>query len=279
MRARCIPFLAALLLAAPAGARSIVKDGANTVISGPASEKRLRKNRKRRHKRRRRYRRRRLKLVQLTSGPGLRVNNPKRAWGTPLMVDRLREVLLAYNLEFPDAPKVGIHDLSRRYGGRIHPHVSHRTGRDVDIRLVFKKPPRRKGLVRGRPSTIHKERMWFLVKTLVDTCDVEFIFLDKRLKWTLYRFAKKQGMPLLELRSLFRGFILHWPGHDDHMHVRFKKRTFPTLMAKCYCKNRKQATMGLSKNQEALRTCLNLPPRPTPRKATKPKAPRSVAMR
>ena len=180
--------------------------------------------RKRRVRRSRRRRRRR--LVQLRSGPGYQVRIPRRAWGTTLTVDGLQQVFTAYHAHFPGAPQVWIHDISSRYGGRLEPHLSHRTGRDVDIRLVLKRPLPYQARASGR--TLNLEVTYFLIERLVATGSVEFIFLDRRLQRALYRYALRRGRTRAELSGLFqyphraqRGVVRHWKGHDDHMHVRF----------------------------------------------------------
>jgi murein endopeptidase len=57
-----------------------------------------------------------------------------RRWGTDRLVSTVEQVVTEYWLENPDAPRVGIGDLSRRYGGTFYPtHASHQNGRDVDV--------------------------------------------------------------------------------------------------------------------------------------------------
>lgn len=166
-------------------------------------------------------RRARYRLVQLRSGPGYDVRTPQRAWGTPLTVSRLEEVLLACRLSFLDTPAIVVQDLSRRRGGRLEPHLSHRDGRDVDVQLPRKGNPRRWG--RATRKTLDVERTWFLLHALIQTGDVEYIFLDNKLERLVYRHALQQGEPPAKLREIFRWVVRDEPGHDAHFHVRFRK--------------------------------------------------------
>jgi hypothetical protein len=273
---------AGLLCPSEALARSSLILGASALAPAKLDDKdqRVRKKRKKRKKRKlrkRRPRRRPRNFVQLKGGPGLRVFNPKRAWGTKLTIARLREVMADYHRRFPGASPVWIHDISSRRGGKLHPHRSHRNGRDVDIRLLLKRPTRR--YVKATSGTLDLERTWFLVKQLVDTCDVEFIFLDARLQRALRRYAVRKGVPALQVRSIFRGFLMHWSGHEDHMHVRFKRRRHATLVAKCYCAAVEgshstppgnSTDLVLAKADE-LQQCLQIPARRVARVSPRPR--------
>jgi len=184
---------------------------------------------------RKRPRRRKLDLVQLTSGPGFRVLNPHRAWGQPLIVWRLNESLRAYQVRYPEAAPLLVQDLSKRGGGRLEPHQSHRSGWDVDVGVV------RRGrsfdrLVPAGPRTLDVERTWWLIHSLIETGDVQYVFLNKRLIRPLYRHARRQGISKQQLLELFhyprrdrwgRGIIRAEPGHTAHFHVRFLRKRPP----------------------------------------------------
>lgn len=182
--------------------------------SPPTRFKRKRRTLKRR--RSRRYR-----LVRLQSGPGFQVRSPHRAYGTPLAVARLQEVLIAGRLHFLGFTPIVVQDLSRRGGGKLHPHLSHQDGRDVDIRLPHRKGARKWG--KATPRNLDVPRTWFLIHSLIETSDLEFIFLDRKLKRLVYRHALKQGASVRRLREIFRWVIRHEPGHEAHMHVRFRR--------------------------------------------------------
>ncbi|MBK8479579.1 MAG: penicillin-insensitive murein endopeptidase [Proteobacteria bacterium] len=225
-----------LLDAAPAasfGAPSVATSAALTPSTRSATRTRARRalatrgTAQRRSRHRRRYRRIH-GLVQLTDRPGLKVRTPDQAWGTALTVQRLSEVMTAYHEHFPEASPIWVHDLSRRWGGRLRPHLSHDTGQDVDIRVVLKRETL--GYARATPRTLDLERTWFLLLRLIDTGDVQVIFLDRRLQRALYVHARAQGYAAETLASLLeypgrrRGLVRHWRGHADHLHVRFRRQ-------------------------------------------------------
>src|SRR5262249_25070105 len=66
-------------------------------------------------------------------------NRPGRRFGSGRLIQTLLRVLNGYAAAHPDAPRVGIGDLSRQYGGDFGPrfgppgHASHQDGLDVDV--------------------------------------------------------------------------------------------------------------------------------------------------
>ena len=190
------------------------------------AKRRLAKRRLVKRSPRRRYRRRR--LIQLQDGPGFRVLAKRRAWGTHLTVAHIQRVMARYAAFAPGAAPVWIHDISKRWGGRMHPHVSHRAGRDVDVRLVHNRPTKR--YRRATKRTLHAAHTWFLLRELIKTGDVEFIFLDRRLQRVVRKYARNHGVSSATLDAVFGpgGIVRHWKGHRDHMHVRFRPGALAT---------------------------------------------------
>jgi murein endopeptidase len=70
---------------------------------------------------------------------GRKPNRAWRRWGSDRLIRMLLGVLDRYAMLYPDAPRVGIGDLSRPHGGSFGPeygglgHVSHQNGLDVDV--------------------------------------------------------------------------------------------------------------------------------------------------
>jgi hypothetical protein len=57
-----------------------------------------------------------------------------RRWGTARLVRLVLRIIREYAYDHPDAPRLGIGDLSRPRGGWFGPrHVSHQNGLDVDV--------------------------------------------------------------------------------------------------------------------------------------------------
>jgi LysM repeat protein len=172
-------------------------------------------------------------LYRLTDGPGYLVRSRARAWGTFLTITRLMEVLADHSRRYPKAPLVRVDDISKRGGGYLPPHASHRRGRDVDIRYPLK--IRTDMYVPARASTLDLERTWDLLQRFIETEDVVYIFVDHRFQKLLYQHVKKRYSKK-RLRDLFQyprsprsmsGIIRHEPGHASHFHVRFRKEKAP----------------------------------------------------
>jgi murein endopeptidase len=134
-------------------------------------------------------------------------NRPWRRWGSDRLISMLLMVLDEYFAAHPDAPRVGIGDLSRphggifdeRFGGRGH--ASHQNGLDVDVYY-----PRldRQELAARRPREIDRALAQELVRLFVKAGAVKaFVGPHTGLR----------GPPKVVQR-------LHL--HDDHVHVRIR---------------------------------------------------------
>ncbi len=171
-------------------------------------------------------------VFQLMSAPGFEVRNPERAFGTQKAVDLFRRTMRRLTEQFKALPDVCVGDLSVKGGGRLRPHRSHRDGRDIDIGFYFKDGRERRWFERATPRTLDAPRTWALIKALVDSGEVEYVFLQLRLQKPVYDYARKTGTPKAVLDRIFqypqgrrskRGIVRHERGHDDHLHIRFKR--------------------------------------------------------
>jgi murein endopeptidase len=160
------------------------------------------------------------------------VLRPRRAWGTKRTVKTLERVLADFHERFPNGPTVYVHDLSARWGGRIHPHKSHRLGRDVDIRVICKNNS-------GRRCRFSARHNWYLLQELIATGEIQYIFTDYHTQRKLYRFARKLGVSNATLGELFQyprsrrvreGIVRHEPRHHNHFHVRFRRPDHPPTL-------------------------------------------------
>ena len=135
----------------------------------------------------------------------LRPNRAWRRWGTDRLVRTVLEVVQDFRVDFPWAPRVGIGDLSRPYGGHFGRrygglgHASHQNGLDVDVWY-----PRLDARER-RPW-----RAWqvdeYLSQELLDrfvAAGAEKVFVGPSLQLT--------GPP---------GVVVPLVHHDDHLHLR-----------------------------------------------------------
>jgi murein endopeptidase len=132
-------------------------------------------------------------------------NRAGRRWGTDRLVRVLLRVVRDYERAHPDAPRVGIGDLSRRHGGPFGPkHASHQNGLDADVyyprRDRKERPPRRVGQIDRR-----------LAQDLVDRfvrAGAEIVYVG----------------PSTGLTGPRRIVRVLW-NHDNHLHVRIPATT------------------------------------------------------
>ncbi|MBC8067952.1 MAG: penicillin-insensitive murein endopeptidase [Deltaproteobacteria bacterium] len=160
------------------------------------------------------------------------VKRPHLAWGTTTTIDRIRGAVDQYRRRHPHGPLVHIGDISKQGGGPLHPHLSHRVGRDVDVGYVLRGEDADRTRFSGvTHDNLDVARTWSLVRAFVDTGGVEVIFLDYGLQKILYEYAKEHGSSEEELDELFQyprgrgrshGIIRHWRSHQHHFHVRFR---------------------------------------------------------
>ena len=131
-------------------------------------------------------------------------------------------------------------DLSVKEGGRLLPHLSHRTGRDADLLLyamtVDGAPIESPGFVHYGPDGLawdddHKrfvrfdvEREWLLVKALVEDEDarVQWVFASRVIEAMVIEWARARGEPSETILRAEEVMAQPSPGgvHDDHVHVR-----------------------------------------------------------
>lgn len=132
-------------------------------------------------------------------------NRAGRRWGTDRLLRIVLRVMREYAAAHPQAPRVGIGDLSRRRGGPFGPkHVSHQNGLDVDVyyprRDRRERPPRRVEQIDRR-----------LAQDLVDRfvgAGAEIVYVGPLTGFT--------GPP---------GVVQALWNHDNHLHARIRATT------------------------------------------------------
>ncbi len=167
--------------------------------------------------------------VQLPENPKLyRRRNPKNSWGSSHAVEMLQLGVARFRRDSGFAGELVICDMSRQRGGRFPPHNSHRSGRDVDIRLPLAAGVA-PGTVPNRVSQVDWDAVWGLVKALVSTGQVKYIFLSSSRQRFLYSAAKRAGVSERELEKMIQfprrervAIVRSDPGHIHHIHVRFR---------------------------------------------------------
>jgi murein endopeptidase len=169
--------------------------------------------------------------VQLPRHPGYRLVDASRAWGTSKTIGLLLEASGEIVAADPAAPRVEVHDLSLRLGGRMRGHKSHENGRDVDL-TYYQRSNRGTCVARQvSPRELDALREWRLMRHWLERSQAEFIFVDYSLQGPLYAAAKADCATQRQLAASFQyprrpdvraGIIRHVPNHADHVHVRFR---------------------------------------------------------
>lgn len=168
--------------------------------------------------------------VAMEDGPGLRVRNQARAYGTQRVVNMLSAAGADVKARWPDAPELVVGSLSLRRGGSLRPHRSHQSGRDVDITYYHRGNVELPDFRDMSAETFDAVKNWHFLKTLIDTGEVQFIFVDYELQRVLHEYALSIGYTEDDLteylqyprgRRVPEGIIRHARGHRNHVHIRF----------------------------------------------------------
>ena len=135
-------------------------------------------------------------------------NRAWRRWGTDTLVRTLLDVAAAYRAAHPEAPRLGIADLSRPRGGPFGRrfgglgHASPQNGLDADVYYPRLDRAERKP---WKPRQVDRELAQDLVDRFV-AAGAEYVFVGPRLGLTGPR---RIVQPLRY--------------HDDHLHVRLRR--------------------------------------------------------
>jgi murein endopeptidase len=163
--------------------------------------------------------------VQATECEHYKPVAPAGAFGTEETLSYLRTAIARVHREFPGTEPLSLGHISGPRGGRLSPHVSHQSGRDVDISFFYSSNAQ--WYRRGTAENLDRARNWAFVRALVVETDVEMILVDQSILNLLYEFAKSKGEDAAWIESIFRGgggqraILRHAPGHATHFHIRF----------------------------------------------------------
>jgi penicillin-insensitive murein endopeptidase len=177
--------------------------------------------------------------VLLPESPYWERVSPQLEWCTEETRDFLLAAVARVHERFPDSPKLFVGNVSTQHGGLFPPHVSHQSGRDVDISYF---------LVQGHvwyaqatAANLDFARTWAFVRALVTETDVEMIFVDRRLQTLLHDYAISIGEERAWVDSLFQyggaaahPILVHVRGHATHMHIRFRSPIAEELGRRAY---------------------------------------------
>ncbi len=167
--------------------------------------------------------------TQLPENPPLYTRlRPEEAYASSHTIATLQLAVARWRRDSGYLGKLVIAALSKRGGGRLSPHKSHQSGRDVDIRMPVKKGV--KGSLAENASQVDWDATWGLVRALLETGQIQYIFLSYERQPYLYKAAKRAGASKDELEKWIQyprknhtnnGVVRHAKGHTAHIHVRF----------------------------------------------------------
>lgn len=178
-------------------------------------------------------------LVQYTGNENIIIRTKTEEYGDPLRHSYAHPDTVKYLDSLGDIGGGGWHigDISKKAGGKLTGHKSHREGLDMDIAIPLKaggmstrdsKRGRSWEFKKVKPEEIDAERALALVRHSAAS-NAEYVFLDRKLIKEISNKAdsmiKDGGMEQKEYDSLFgvkggKGVVRHWPGHGDHFHIR-----------------------------------------------------------
>ncbi len=165
--------------------------------------------------------------VQLPKNDFYRLRLPPSSYGTTYAVEAVLRGIVLFEARADYERPLTFGSMSWRHGGELSGHVSHQTGRDLDIALPLKlKHPQGVGI---KPERVDWDVTWKLITAMFDTKDVVVVFLDYDLQQHLYKAAARQGATAEERKRYLQyprgakapGLVRHGPGHDSHVHIRF----------------------------------------------------------
>lgn len=155
-----------------------------------------------------------------------------RLFGTPIAVAGVKNCAARYRSVYPKGkgPPINIGDLSARHGGPAGPHVSHQSGRDVDIGYLTI-PPQSRGVFdrEATAENLDVPKQWILTECFINpnrSPNVKVIFISETVTKKLRDHVEKiyRKNPAMKRR------YLKWMDerlrpdqeHLTHMHVRFR---------------------------------------------------------
>jgi murein endopeptidase len=146
------------------------------------------------------------------------------SWGTPATVRHIRLCMSRYRSNHPKGAPVNIGDLSTKDGGHLGDHLSHQSGRDVDLGFLTKPPQSRGHFDReATAANLDVPKEWTVVQCLLDNPETQFIFASWTVVNTLKAYVLKR--PALKgryLKFFGNGVIQGDNEHMTHLHVRFR---------------------------------------------------------
>ncbi len=129
--------------------------------------------------------------MQMPTGANWEVVSPGLAWGTKETVEGLAHAIDSVAARFPNTPKAFIGNISASRGGHLPPHVSHQSGRDVDLGYYLSEGHR--WYATANASNLDRARTWHLVRTLIADSDIDLILMDLQVQKIMKAYARERS--------------------------------------------------------------------------------------
>lgn len=160
-------------------------------------------------------------------------STPRKMWATRRTVAILETVFRAWPRIEPYANPILVGNLSMRKGGKLKPHRTHQSGRDVDIGYPQIQPPVDPYNWRNmNKHNLDIRRTWRLLHLFETTGELEQVFIDRSLQKLLFEYALNKSLLSAEELSYWLEYprtsgkgsplVRHAADHIDHIHVRIK---------------------------------------------------------
>ena len=165
--------------------------------------------------------------VPMPDGQFWRVREREASFGTETTINELVAVFAHVGNTLPGGTRIIIGDLSRPQGRPLSPHLSHQSGRDVDMGYYLRGVGPQRQFSGATRSTLDVARQWAQIRFLLERGTVERMFIDYSLQIPLVQYARRIGEDPAYLAKVFEyggegKIITHSPGHRDHIHIRFR---------------------------------------------------------
>lgn len=171
--------------------------------------------------------------IPMVEGPGRRILAIGwKTWGKDTSIAMLDRVLDRWAERGSNVQPILVGNIANRTGGRLEPHSTHQSGRDVDLGYPQKLAPGAElNWQEMTAANLDAAETWELLFLLGDTGAVEEIYIDREIQKLLHDHAVRQE--LLSKSALTKWMeyprptgtpgtlITHVAGHTDHMHVRW----------------------------------------------------------
>jgi len=167
---------------------------------------------------------------KMPAGPGYSSGSRPNVYATNDTITLLIQCFGQFRRKHPDAPMLVVGNMSRPDGGKLSPHKSHQSGRDVDLGYLHKEKFQPvTSMLSTDGSNLDPKLTWALLESFLATNKVKAIFIDYEIQKSLYEYLVKRKYSKRKLEKLFQyprgrgseALIKHVKGHHHHIHIRF----------------------------------------------------------